>query len=216
MRFIEQDLTEYCLSLIDMEISVESVQGGADEVVFITEHPEVYTAGRSFEPSDFLGKKSNEGRVYYPNRGGRVTIHSPGQIVIYPIINLGKRGIGVIEYVRELEAWIIRILEKFGVRSFKSAEGIGVWAGPLPKPSEAELSERSINESGKIGYVGVRISKGISSHGFCINISNDLDLFRWIVPCGLVDARITSLFKIIDRNIPIKTVSKAVIETCRF
>jgi lipoate-protein ligase B len=188
-----------------MEIAIECVQNGADDVVFITEHPEIYTAGRSFESSDFLRNLQNQNRkreamgwrIYYPNRGGRVTIHSPGQIVVYPIINLRKRGIGVIEYVRCLEDWIIRILEKFDVRSFKSEEGIGIWT-----------------DLGKIGYIGVRISKGISSHGFCININNDLSPFENIIPCGIVDAKITSLDRILGHRVSIQNVSKIVIETC--
>jgi lipoate-protein ligase B len=198
VRFIEQDLTEYCLSLIDMEIAAECVHNGADEVVFITEHPEIYTAGKSFDPSDFR-KKSNKGRIYYPNRGGRVTVHAPGQIVVYPIINLRERELGVTEYVRELEDWIIRILARFGVRSLKSEDGIGIWA-----------------ESGKLGFVGVRISKGVSSHGFCVNINNDLSPFRNIIPCGLVDAKTTSLAKILGHQISSRDVAQTVIETCRF
>jgi lipoate-protein ligase B len=181
-----------------MEIATEHVQNGLDEVVFITEHPEIYTAGRSFEESDFL-RRTIEGQVYYPQRGGRITVHAPGQMVVYPIINLRKRELGVIEYVRALEDWIVRILREFSVRSFRSENGIGIWT-----------------ELGKIGYIGVRVARGVSSHGFCINVNNDLSPFGNIIPCGLVNTAMTSLSKVLGQAVSIRAVSKAVVDTCRF
>jgi lipoyl(octanoyl) transferase len=181
-----------------MQIAVENVFTGAEEVIFITEHPGIYTAGKSFEQSDFLNK-SSDFRIYYPNRGGRITIHSPGQIVIYPIINLKERRIGVIDYVRELENWIIRILDAFAVHSFKISDEIGIWTS-----------------AGKIGFIGVRIEKGISSHGFCININNELRSFENILPCGLINAKITSLSEILGREIQTQDLSEIIIKHCPF
>jgi lipoate-protein ligase B len=181
-----------------MMMAVTSVQSGEDDITFITEHEAIYTAGKSYEFTDFL-EHNKPYKIYYPSRGGRVTVHSKGQIVIYPIINLKKRNIGVIEYVRCLEHWIIRILSKFSIFSFKTNEGIGIWTS-----------------AGKIGYVGIRIEKGVSSHGFCINVNNDIGLFLHIKPCGLTNHKITSMAQILGHEIPIQDVAKTIIETCQF
>ena len=188
--------SRYLLSLIDMEIAHENVLNGAEECVFITEHEGVYSAGKSSENSDFLLKPNFP--IYHPKRGGRVTVHSPGQIVIYPIINLKKRGITVSEYILLLENWMIEVLAKFCIKGHLSDQGIGVWA-----------------QGAKIGFVGIRIEKGVSSHGICLNVSNDLDCFDTIIPCGINNIKITSIEKIISKKIEVSEVAKEFILTSK-
>jgi lipoyl(octanoyl) transferase len=194
MKFVREGIIKYPISLIEMDIAVEMVLNGCEECVFILEHEAMYSAGKSFEQKDFVSESKLP--IYYAKRGGRVTIHSPGQIVLYPILNLKKRQITVKDYVNTLEKWIITVLQKFNVNGSKDKEGMGVWAN-----------------GAKIGFVGIRIEKGISSHGICINISNDLTLFDSIIPCGIDGVQITSLEKILDQKISLKEVRDTFIET---
>lgn len=198
MKFIKYEgVTNYSISLIDMEIAHENVLSGEEECVFILEHESLYSAGKSFEIDDFL--LTDNIPIYYPKRGGRVTIHSPGQIVLYPIINLKNRNINVGSYVKILENWMISVLSKFNIDSYLSEEGVGIWAN-----------------GSKIGFVGIRIEKGVSTHGLCLNISNNLDLFKTIVPCGINNVHITSMEKILNQQIKTDDVANKFIETSPF
>lgn len=196
VRFINLGITKYPLALLEMEIAHDNVQHGSSECVFITEHEALYSAGKSFEPKDFLITPKYP--VYFPKRGGRVTVHSPGQLVIYPIINLMKRNLNVHGYVETLERWIIRSLKSFGIIAELSDEGVGVW----------------VNGS-KVGFIGVRIEHGVSSHGLCLNVSNDLSMFKAIVPCGIQGVKITSLNTIFP-GIQMQDVITAFIDNCPF
>jgi lipoyl(octanoyl) transferase len=189
VRFIECGVTPYPIALIDMEIAVEAAQNGMGECVLVTEHECLISAGRSFSQDDFLSHNT-EIPVYYPRRGGMVTIHSLGQIVIYPIINLRKRGLNVGGYVSILEEWMIRVLRVLGIMACVSEVGRGVWT-----------------QSSKIGFIGIRVVKGIASHGLCLNISNDLELFGNIIPCGMRNLEITSVERILHTKIEIATVA---------
>lgn len=198
MKFIKYEgLTNYSISLIDMEIAQENVLSGSEECVFVLEHEALYSAGKSFEIKDFL--LISDIPIYYPKRGGRVTIHSPGQLVLYPIINLKNRDINVRSYVEILEKWIIDVLKKFDIEAYLSEDGIGVWT-----------------KGSKIGFVGIRIEKGVSSHGLCLNVSNDLDLFNAIIPCGINNAHITSMEKVLNKKIKVNDVAKKFIEMSPF
>ncbi|MBQ2174189.1 MAG: lipoyl(octanoyl) transferase LipB, partial [Alphaproteobacteria bacterium] len=145
----------------------------ADECIFFTEHEALYSAGKSFEKTDFL--KTPQLPVYYPNRGGRVTVHSPGQVVIYPIINLKKRNLNIHEYVVILENWMIAVLKDFGISGQTSDKGVGVW---VKDPQHGDA---------KIGFIGIHVTHGVTSHGLCFNVCNDLSLFNSILPCGLLN-----------------------------
>lgn len=197
VRFIEQGITKYPLTLIDMEIAKEQVLLGEEESIFIVQHEPLYSAGKSFERKDFLLPTNYP--IYFPRRGGRVTVHSPGQLVIYPIINLRKRGLNIHDYIKALEDWIIKSLVKLGINSTRSNEGIGVW----------------INDA-KVGFIGVRIERGVSTHGLCLNISNDLSMFNNIVPCGINGVKITSLEKSQNKKFRISEVSDVFINTSPF
>jgi lipoyl(octanoyl) transferase len=200
MIFTLYGITRYSIALMDMEILTEGVMNGQEERIIITEHDAVYTAGKSFESNDFL---KDCYPLYYTKRGGRVTVHSTGQIVVYPIIDLERRQLGVGDYVALLEEWIINVLDKFSVNAFRSDRGIGIWT-------------QEGNRTGlmKIGFIGIRIVKGIASHGFCININNDLGLFDAIIPCGIDNVGITSLKSILGYEIEMEDVITAIVQTC--
>lgn len=176
----------FTISLLEMDIIHEEVVKGSEEYTVIQEYKNICTAGKSFESCDLIGPDLN---VYYINRGGGFTIHSTGQLVLYPIINLKKRGISVHQFVFLLEQWMIDVLAELGINSNRSDKGVGVW----------------VNQS-KIGFVGIRIERGVSKHGICLNISNDLTQFAKIVPCGLKNIKITSIKNEISKNLPLDTI----------
>jgi lipoyl(octanoyl) transferase len=159
--------------------------GEIPDVLLLLEHPPVYTKGRRTEPGE-LGMGEDWYRmqgieVCETDRGGRVTYHGPGQLVGYPIVSLKPYGDNVHEYVRRLERVMIDSLGDLRV-SAEVIEGLtGVWVGGGPP------------EGRKIGSIGVHVSRGVTTHGFAVNVNNDLQPFEWVVPCGLEGVRMTSL-----------------------
>jgi lipoyl(octanoyl) transferase len=195
MKFIiPGGITPYIFSLIDMKIAYESVLNGEEESVFIVEHEDVLTAGLSSCCADFLNNKFD---IYITERGGRATIHNPGQLVVYPIINLKKRDISVSSYVFMLERWMVAVVSRFGIESKLLPDRRGVWVGQA-----------------KIGFIGIKIKSGVTTHGLCLNVCNDLRLFDEIVPCGICSLPITSMSEIESKNISISEVIDCFIETC--
>jgi lipoyl(octanoyl) transferase len=155
------------------------------DVVLLLEHPPVYTKGRRAEPGE-LGMDEDWYRaqgieVCETDRGGRVTYHGPGQLVGYPIVSLKPYGDNVHEYVRKLERLMIDSLAAYGIEA-EVIDGLtGVWVGGPPP------------EGRKIGSIGVHVSRGVTTHGFAVNVNNDLQPFEWIVPCGIEGVRMTSI-----------------------
>lgn len=197
IRFINLGLTKYPIAMLEMDIALDQVKNGGEECVLITEHESLYSAGKSFELKDFITKPRFP--IYFPKRGGRVTVHSPGQLVIYPIINLKKRNLNVSSYVELLEFWIIDVLAKFGIKGELSSKGIGIWI-----------------ENAKVGFIGIRIEHGITSHGLCLNVSNDLTMFNSIIPCGIAGLSITSLEKAKNERIEMQRIIEAFIASTPF
>ena len=152
-------------------------EGGVPDSLLLLEHDPVYTKGRRTEPADLpMGDdwyRSQGIEVAETTRGGRVTYHGPGQLVGYPIVGITD----VIEYVRTLERAVIAALAGEGVEAGVREGLTGIWVG-----------ER------KIGSIGVHVSRGVTTHGFAINVDNDLQPFEWIVPCGIDGVRMTSLY----------------------
>jgi lipoyl(octanoyl) transferase len=150
------------------------------DVLLLLEHPPVYTRGRRSTPDELpMGAQWYEMQgieVRDTDRGGRVTYHGPGQLVAYPIVSLRPYGDDVLEYVRGLEQVMIGALGEHGVRAGLVEGQTGVWVG-----------ER------KIGSIGVHVSRGVTTHGLAVNVSNDLQPFEWVVPCGIEDCKVTSL-----------------------
>jgi lipoyl(octanoyl) transferase len=181
---------------------VEARQEGAlPDVLLLLEHPPVYTRGRRSSeeelPMATAWYEAQGIEVRDTDRGGRVTYHGPGQLVVYPIVSLQPYGDDVHEYVRRLERVAIEGLAAHGVEA-GTIEGLtGVWTGlsgrRASKRPISPLSGPSAGEARKIGSIGVHVSRGVTTHGLAINVNNDLQPFEWIVPCGIEACRMTSL-----------------------
>lgn len=152
--------------------------GEAEELVWLLEHPPVYTAGTSAAAGELLDPRFE---VVEAGRGGRYTYHGPGQRVGYVLLDLRKRARDARGFVHALEGWVIDTLRDFGVESWRVDGRVGIWTRDIDG-SEA-----------KIGAIGVRIRKWVTMHGFSVNIAPDLSHFGGIVPCGIGDAGVTSL-----------------------
>jgi lipoyl(octanoyl) transferase len=171
---VEKSPVPYEQALIVMEDRVRAIRDdGAEDMVWLLEHPPLYTAGTSAKAEDLLEKRFP---VYTAGRGGQYTYHGPGQRVAYAMIDLHKRGDDVRAYVRDLEEWIIRALAEFGVEGRRREGLVGIWVG---------------NE--KIAAIGVRVRKWVAYHGIAVNLDPDLSHYAGIVPCGVKDAGVTSL-----------------------
>jgi lipoate-protein ligase B len=166
-------------------IEAARLAGEVPDVLLLLEHAPVYTKGRRAEPQE-LGMGEDWYRmqgieVCETDRGGRVTYHGPGQLVGYPIVSLKPYGDNVHEYVRGLERLMIESLAAYGVEAGVIDGLTGVWVGGPPP------------EGRKIGSIGVHVNRGVTTHGFAVNVNNDLQPFEWIVPCGIDGVRMTSL-----------------------
>jgi lipoyl(octanoyl) transferase len=159
--------------------------GERDELVWFLEHPHIFTYGALAKPYEML--KSTNVPIYKTNRGGKYTYHGPGQRIVYAMINVAKRNVGVKEYVRILEEWCISALASVNVKGFLIPNKIGVWV------KDSFTRQPSIN---KIAAIGIRIVNGVTTHGIAINIDPDLSFFDQIVPCGVSEYGVTSLRKL--------------------
>ena len=147
------------------------------ELLWILEHKTVYTAGTSANEEDLIDKNLP---IFKTNRGGKYTVHSPGQKVIYFVLNLNKRKKDIRKLINNIENCIIDILQEYKIKSHPDRDNIGIWI-------------KAGNNSMKIAAIGIRVKKWIAYHGFALNVSNDLTKYKKIVPCGLKDKSITSL-----------------------
>jgi lipoate-protein ligase B len=167
--------------------------GSAPDTLILLEHPHTYTLGRRGKLSDVLVDETALERmgvqVCYVDRGGEVTYHGPGQIVGYPIVDVRHLG-GPVAYVRALEAVIVHALGDFGLEARRRDDLTGVWVG---------------NE--KIAAIGVKISRGITTHGFALNVNTDLSYFQYIVPCGMRGMGVTSMDRLLGGSVDLEEVS---------
>ena len=169
---------DYTDSMRILEKRVNDVLlGKKPEFLWILEHPTVYTAGTSSSYKDLINKGLN---VIKTNRGGKITIHSPGQKVIYFVLNLNKRKKDIRKLLNNIEMCIISILNTYNVNSFADSKNIGVWT-------------KKNNNTKKIAAIGIRVKKWIAYHGFSLNVNNDLSKYKEIIPCGVKDKGITNL-----------------------
>ena len=177
---ITNDPVPYDVALAFMEKRVAEIKNGtAKEVVWLLEHPPIYTAGTSANTSDLL--EPQRFPVYEAGRGGQYTYHGPGQRVAYTMIDLKKRGDDVRQYVCDLEEWIIRSLARLHVTAERRDGRIGIWVS------------RDDGSEDKIAALGVRVRRWVTFHGISINVTPDLSHFSGIVPCGINEHGITSL-----------------------
>ena len=156
----------------------------SNELIWTLEHPDIYTAGTSYNESDILDKSI---KILETNRGGKITYHGPGQLICYFVIDLKKRKKDIRNFITIIEKTIIDTLQFFNIKTFSDKENIGIWY----KDNE---------QTKKVAAIGVRISKWIAYHGFSINISNDLDKYKAIIPCGIKDKGVTNLKQIKDQD----------------
>jgi lipoyl(octanoyl) transferase len=173
-------LVPYPQALAAMEERVAAIRAGAaPELIWLLEHPPLYTAGTSARAQDLLAPKRFP--VFEAGRGGQYTYHGPGQRVAYVMLDLQRRRPDLRRYVRQLEEWVIRALATFNVRGERRPERIGIW---VMKPGGQEA---------KIAAIGVRVRRWVTYHGVAINLEPDLEHFSGIVPCGISGFGVTSL-----------------------
>ena len=162
-----------------MEARAAAIRSGeARELVWLLEHPPLFTAGTSADPAELFNPQGFP--VFAAGRGGRYTYHGPGQRVGYVLIDLDRRGRDVRRFVHSLEGWLIATLGRLGVEARRAPGRIGIW------------TDRDGKEA-KVGAIGVRVRKWVTLHGFSINLAPELSHFSGIVPCGIADFPVTSL-----------------------
>jgi len=174
---------------LQKEIQEKVINDTEPNTLLILQHPSVYTAGRRTEITD---RPLDNTPVIDVDRGGKITWHGLGQIVGYPIIKL-KNSTDVVGFVRELETAIIEICGEFGIKAQRYCERSGVWL-------RDEKGDR------KIAAIGLRVAKGVTMHGFALNVNPDLSAYSKIIPCGIADAKVTSLSAELGRNVTIDEV----------
>ena len=171
---ISKKRVSYKKAMLYLNKRVEEVKYGKNrELLWILEHPTTYTAGVSYDKKEIIDKNI---RVIQSNRGGKITLHNPGQKIIYFVIDLNNRKKDIRKLINILESSIINFLKIFKIKSQKDKKNIGIW----------------VNNK-KIAAIGIRVSRWIAYHGCSINISNDLSQYLKIIPCGLSNKKITSI-----------------------
>jgi lipoyl(octanoyl) transferase len=185
----------YPAAVAAMETRVAAIlEGRAPELVWLLEHPPLYTAGTSAKPADLLDP--DRFPVFPSRRGGEYTYHGPGQRVAYAMLDLNRRGRDVRAHVHRLEDWVIRTLAEFNVTGERRPGRVGVW---VARPDRPPLPDGSPAED-KIAAIGVRIRRWVAFHGIAINVEPDLGHFSGIVPCGITGYGVTSL---VDLGLPV-------------
>ena len=163
---------------------LEIDQNKSNDLIWILEHEDIYTAGTSYKESEIIDKSI---QILKTNRGGKITYHGPGQLICYFVINLKKRKKDIRKFISIIEKTIIETLKYYAIDSFPDKDNIGVWYNDNSKIK-------------KIAAIGVRVSKWIAYHGFSININNDLKKYDAIIPCGINDKGITNLNNIKNQD----------------
>jgi lipoyl(octanoyl) transferase len=177
---VSRGAVDYPQAVAQMEARVAAIRAGdAPELVWLLEHPPLYTAGTGARPEDLLDPARLP--VHRSGRGGRYTYHGPGQRIAYVLLDLARRGRDVGCHVHRLEEWMIRALAHFGVAGERRAGRVGIWV------------VRADGREEKIAAIGVRVRHWVSYHGVALNLDPDLDQYRGIVPCGIAEHGVTSL-----------------------
>ena len=192
---ISEGLTGYEEAVEVMEARAEAIAAGsAEELVWLVEHPPLYTAGTSARTEDL--REPDRFPVFTTKRGGQYTYHGPGQRVAYTMLDVGRRGRDVRRFVADLEAWVIAALAEFGLTGHIRDGRVGVW---IERPEKPLLPDGSTAED-KIAAIGIRLRRWVSFHGVSINVEPELEHFSGIVPCGITDYGVTSL---VDLGLPV-------------
>jgi lipoyl(octanoyl) transferase len=169
----------YKTAMLYLNKRVEEVKINKNrELIWILEHPTTYTAGVSFNKKEIIDKKI---KIIKSNRGGKITLHNPGQKIVYFVINLNKRKKDIRKLINSIEKSIIQFLENYKIQAKNDKKNIGIWV-----------------KNKKIAAIGIRVSKWVAYHGCSINISNNLNQYLKIIPCGLDNKKVTSISKLIS------------------
>ena len=180
---ISDTAVDYQEAIEEMERRVATIRNStAGELVWLLEHPPLYTAGTSARDEDLLDPRRLP--VHRTGRGGRYTYHGPGQRIAYVMLDLRRRGQDVRCYVHQLEEWVIRALGRFDIRGERRDDRVGIW---VARPGGREE---------KIAAIGVRVRQWVTYHGLALNVDPELDHYRGIVPCGIAEHGITSLARL--------------------
>lgn len=178
----DSERVPYAEALAVMEERNRAIAAGeANELIWLLEHPPIYTAGTSADPAELVDPRFE---VIEAGRGGRYTYHGPGQRVGYLMLDLNKRGKDVRCFVHSIEGWVIATLADFGVEAWRAEGRVGIWT------QDVDGSEA------KIGAIGVRVRRWVTMHGFSVNLDPDLSHFSGIVPCGIDEFGVTSLARL--------------------
>jgi lipoyl(octanoyl) transferase len=187
---------------LQMRLHHERVMNSRPDTIFILEHQPVYTVGRRTLVSDWGGDPTAthvDGiEIRHVNRGGSVTYHGPGQLVAYPILRLTDHVRGVRAYVEQLEEAVIQCLRQSGIAGHRKEKAPGVW---VTDPQEA-----------KIASIGIRVDRGVTTHGVALNVDMDLSPFRGITPCGLQGCHATSMAEVVGRPVSLMTVTQSLLD----
>lgn len=191
---ITDGLTDYTYAVAEMEREAARIAEGADELVWLVEHPPLYTAGTSADAKDLLAPSRFP--VHQTGRGGEYTYHGPGQRVVYVMLDLKRRRQDVRAFVSALEAVVIGTLADMNVRGERREDRVGVW---VQRPERLALPGGLMAED-KIAAIGIRLRRWVSFHGFSLNVDPELEHFSGIVPCGISGYGVTSL---VDLGLPV-------------
>ena len=176
---------EYGKAIKYLESRLDKIkEGKAKELIWILEHNDIYTAGSSYKDDEILDKKI---KLIKTNRGGKITWHGPGQIIFYFLIDLSKRNKDIRNFLTVIESSIIKSLKEYNISTFSDRKNIGIW-----------IKKR--NSTKKIAAIGIRVKKWIAYHGFSLNINNDIEKYKKIIPCGIKNKGVTNLRLVKDLN----------------
>ena len=176
---LSDGLVPYPDALAQMEQRARAIrEDGAAELIWLLEHPPLFTAGTSSDPAELSNPAGFP--VFDAGRGGRYTYHGPGQRVVYLMLDLDRRGRDIRRFVRAVEGWMIAALGNLGIAAHRAPGRIGIWVGEG-------------TDEAKIGAIGVRVRRWVTLHGFAINLDPNLSHFRGIVPCGIAEYGVTSV-----------------------
>ncbi len=200
MRILDLGKTDYGPAWDIQKDVAEEVVGGGEDTLILVEHAPVLTLGASFHEENLLMTPEEYRRrgieVVRTDRGGDVTYHGPGQLVIYPVFNLKRHGQDLHKWMRDLEEAVIVLLDQVGLSGLRFAPHTGVWLRPQSDSGQAPLR--------KVAAIGVKVRKWVSIHGVAINCNNDLSPFGLIVPCGIIGYGVTSLSESLGRSFSVQ------------
>ena len=199
IKYFQLGLVEY-QTACDLQNRLQElrIEGEIGDVLLFLEHPPTLTFGKQKDLQNLIFPKEKlirNGITLHPtDRGGSITWHGPGQLVVYPILDLNQRNRDVHQYVFNLQEVIIRTLKDFSIKAGRDQKHVGVWVG-----------------QDKIAAIGLNVKGGVTKHGFALNVNNTLDHFSFIHPCGIIDRGVTSMSKLLNKNLSLEDIMKTVV-----